>query len=424
MSESTTVKDMRRANRAQLLRHLVRGGESSRSALGEVTGLSPATVTNVISDLIADGIVIEQGQGITKPAGGRPRVLVDVKRDAAWMFGADVGENAVTVGLFDLTMNRIGERTYPFPSRRITPDEVMGLIEQGTIELLAGHRGTRPPVLGLGLGVPGIVQTSIDEDGHRHDVVHAQVIGWESESFDELSQRLGMRVFIDNGAKTTTEAESWFGSIRGEADGIVVLIGTGAGAGIVSNGALVRGSSSSAGEWGHTKISTDGVRCRCGARGCVETFVGAAAVLDAWRERGAGTENAEPHAVGELFAEAETGSPRAVHAVEDLVDHLGIALSNLVNLYNPRHIVLAGWFGDVIATHRLDAVTAAVKQNSLSVAAADVTIGRSSLGATAVALGAAILALDEFISSGESLPGPSSPPEVSRTISPQHPKGQ
>jgi predicted NBD/HSP70 family sugar kinase len=398
MPKKATVRDVRRTNRALLVRHLLLEGQSSRSAVGEATGLSAATVTNVIGELIDEGAVVEQGQ--TESDGGRPRILLGLNRDAARVVGADVGESSVTVGLFDLDLNRLGEKAFPFAGRRISPEAVMDSIVTGVQELLDDRRGPAVPLLGLGLGVPGIVQSVTSADGSLESVVHAQVIGWDGVSFRELAERVGMPVFLDNGAKTTTQAEAWFGSLKGSEDGVVVLIGAGAGAGIVSNGRLLRGSSSSAGEWGHTKISMDGMRCRCGAKGCVETFVGAAAVLEAWHGPEGRPEGQEPEAVAALISAWRDGDERATRAVSDLIEHLGVALSNLVNLYNPQKIILGGWFGDVIAANLLDEVTEAVRRSSLEQPGADVRIERSALGSKAVALGAATLPVDQFIETG------------------------
>lgn len=398
MTQKSTVRDLRRANRALVVRHLLLEGQTTRAAAGEATGLSPATVTNVVGELLEDGSIVEQG--LTESEGGRPRILLGVNRDAARVVGADVGEAAVTVGLFDLNLNRLGEKSYPFSGRRIGPDEVMDTIVDGVADLLDDRRGPTVPTLGLGLGVPGIVRKAVKSDGSIATVVHAQVIGWDAVSFDALADRLRMPVITENGAKSTTQAEHWFGSIKSIDDAVMVLIGAGAGAGIVSNGTLLRGSSSSAGEWGHTKISMDGARCRCGARGCVETFVGAAAVLEAWRGIEAVRDGEESKAVARLFEAWKAGDTRAVRAINDLVEHLGVALSNLVNLYNPQKLVLGGWFGDVIAKHLLDEVATAVKAASLELPGSDVQIERSALGAKAVALGAATLPVDRFIETG------------------------
>lgn len=398
MGQKVTMQDVRRANRALVVRHLFMEGQTSRVAVGAATGLSPATVTSVISGLLEDGSIIERGSAETE--NGRPRTLLSLNKDAARVLGADVGEAAVNIGLFDLDLNCLGERSYPFASRHIEPEIVTQAITEGAHNLVDQCEANDIPLLGLGLGVPGIVQTIVQPDSTIRHLVYAQVIGWNAASFDHLTDILKVPVLIDNGAKTTTQAEHWFGTIRGCDDAAMVLIGAGAGAGIISNGKLLRGSSASAGEWGHTKISMDGPRCRCGARGCVEAFVGAAAVLQAWRGLEAVSGGEEMQGVAQMFQAASTGDRRAVRAIDDLVEYLGVALSNLVNLYNPGRLILGGWFGDIIADHLFDRVVDAVKASSLKQPGAEMTIKRSSLGNKGITLGAATLVVDRFIESG------------------------
>jgi predicted NBD/HSP70 family sugar kinase len=272
-----------------------------------------------------------------------------------------------------------------------------GILREATRSLLAETKSERFRMLGLGLGVPGIV---VGPSGDSDDaVIHADVIGWHSVDLSGLADDLGFPVYIDNGAKTTTQAEFWAGSARGLDHAIVVLIGEGVGAGVITDGRLYRGSSSSAGEWGHTKISFDGPACRCGSRGCVESYVGASAVLEGWRggEPWAGR---EVPGIEALLAAWRAGEEGARYAVERLVDQLGLGLSNLVNLYNPQKIFIGGWFGDRIATELLAELQCATRSYSLKQPGAEAVLERSTLRQDAVALGAATLPVDRFIESG------------------------
>ncbi|WP_159807956.1 ROK family protein [Cellulomonas citrea] len=406
-SRKASVRDVRRTNRALLLRHVMFAGETTRPEAGAATMLSPGTITNLVTELIAEGTVVE-GRKLDSP-GGRPRTVLAVNPHAAVVFGADVGEAQVTVEAFDLAMRRLGGRTHAFTGRRISPQTVSSVVAGAvgalTTELVAsGDFGATPTILGIGLGVPGIVEhpdvSAGDSEARDEPLVHAQVVGWDSVRFSELAAQLPAPLLIDNGAKTTTQAEAWYGSAQGVEHGAVVLIGDGVGAGIITNGRLYRGSSSSAGEWGHTKISLDGIRCRCGARGCVETFVGASAVLERWRGREDAWLGREPEGIDELFAAYHQGDEVAERSLRDLIHHLGIALSNLVNLYNPQKIVVGGWFGDRLAEEFLADIAAAVRRSSLSQPGAEVVVERSSLGRRATALGAATLPLDRFIERG------------------------
>jgi len=416
MATKASVKDVRRTNRALLLRHLLFERETSRSSAGEATALSAATVTNLVTELIVEGTVLEQG--FLDSPGGRRRTILGLDPQAAIFFGADVGENRITVEVFNLRLSRLGSRVHDFSGRRIDPQRVVKVLADAVASLLSeiesaserAHKEgdsagamRRPRVLGLGLGVPGIVEYPAPlagGGGSEEPLVHAKVLGWDSITFAGLADRLGFPVFLDNGAKTTTQAEAWYGSARGVEHAIVVLIGDGAGAGIITNGRLYRGSSSSAGEWGHTKISLDGIRCRCGSRGCVETFVGASAVLERWRGREDAWVGREPEGVDALFSAHRDGDADAASALRDLVDHLGLALANLVNLYNPQKIVVGGWFGDRIAEAFLEDLRASVRRYSLEQPGREVVLERSRLGQNAAALGAATLPLDRFIESG------------------------
>lgn len=393
MAKKASVRDVRRSNRAMLLRELVLMGETSRSDLGATTGLSPATVTSVVAELIEEGTVREAG--FLDSAGGRRRVLLHVDPAAAYVLGADVSETQVTTAIFGLTLERLAQRTTPFPGRRINPSRVGEILAAHVTELLAETGVDAAQVIGLGLGVPGVVEHPATPSA----VVHADVIGWDTAVFAWLEETLGLPVLVDNGAKTTTQAESWYGSARGVEHAIVALIGDGAGAGIITNGRLYRGASSSAGEWGHTKISLDGPACRCGSAGCVEAIVGASAVLRSWRGRDEYT-GREPEGVDALLAAYRDGDAAAQRAVAAAIEHLGLALANLVNLYNPEKIIVGGWFGDLIARDHPEELSAAVRRFSLKQPGEQAVVERSRLGVNAVALGAATLPVDLFIESG------------------------
>jgi predicted NBD/HSP70 family sugar kinase len=398
MAKKASVRDVRRTNRALLVRHLLLAGETSRSSIGVETGLSPATVTNVIAELIEEGSVREGG--FLDSDGGRRRVLLGLDPSAAVVLGADVGETRIRVEAFDLTLRRLAARVHEFPARTIAPETVADVVVAQAGSLLGELGVGRGSVLGLGLGVPGIVENPPQGAVDAEAVVHAQVIGWDAVSFAQLPERLGFPVYLDNGAKTTTQAESWYGSARGVDHAIVVLIGDGAGAGIITNGRLYRGSTSSAGEWGHTKISLDGVRCRCGSVGCVETFVGASAVLERWLGPRHEWLGRDADGVEALLAAHRDGQEQAVRTVTELIEHLGVALSNLVNLYNPQKIIVGGWFGDRIAGEFPEALSAAVRRHSLEQPGNEAVVERSRLGQDAVALGAATLPIDRFIETG------------------------
>ncbi|WP_181768712.1 ROK family protein, partial [Streptomyces albidus (ex Kaewkla and Franco 2022)] len=273
-----TVRDLRRTNRAALLRHLYFEGPLSRQELGPVTGLSSGSISNVAAELLAEGVLEEAGS--VDSDGGRPRTLLRVAPDSACLIGIDVGETRVRVELFDLNLTEVARSEQPLADGGHDVAMVVQLIEKGLAAVLAGADGPAGKLLGIGIGVPGIVE----QHAHGGAVVHGQTIGWESVPLEALlresaalpeSVHGAVPLHIDNGAKTLGQAEMWFGAGRGARDAVITLIGSGVGACIVTDGKPYGGATCSAGEWGHTVLTVRGRRCRCGALGCLEAYVGA-----------------------------------------------------------------------------------------------------------------------------------------------------
>jgi predicted NBD/HSP70 family sugar kinase len=426
----TTTRDIRRQNRSGLLSKLFFDGPLSRLELSQLTGLSSATVSTVTADLIDDRLVIEAGQ--VESNGGRPRVLLRVDPSYGYVIGVDVGETGVTVELFDLGMTRRASVLRPLRSIRPTPAAVVAEVVAGIQAVLtapspAGEGDDSEPgpvdpakVIGIGIGVPGIV-----EDGDP-TLVHAPTIGWHAVRLADLLAKRGVTspVFVGNGAKTQAQAEMWFGAARGARHAVVALVGTGVGAAVITDGAPYQGVSSSAGEWGHTLLVYGGRLCRCGARGCLEAYVGAEGILDRY-EQARGTAPAsgraapgaaapvtrpaagigptgEMAAIDELIDDAAHGKRGSVEwaLLEETAAYLGAGIGNLVNLFNPERVVLGGWAGLALGKSWLPQIRAAAEERSLAHPFEQVTIELSALGVDAVALGAATLPLAAFLARG------------------------
>ncbi|GAA3610257.1 ROK family transcriptional regulator [Nonomuraea rosea] len=372
-----TSRDVRRTNRAVLLRRLFFDGERSRFELAQATGLSPATVSNVVTGLLSDGIAVEVGR--VESDGGRPRVQLRVNADHAYAVGVEVGETRVGVELFDLSMTPRAKAETPLRPGQHTADLVAGHIREGVAAVIA-QAGVDPGrVLGVGVGVPGMV---------RGSVVDSPTFGWSGVRLADMLP--GPPVFVDNGAMTLGLAEHWFGAGRDSDYMIMVLIGSGVGACIITDGITVRGASGGAGEWGHTTVVAGGRPCRCGARGCLEAYVGAESVLARAGIDLAGTE--EEGAFAELLAD-----PGARPLFDEVVGHLGAGLASLINLLNPERIVLGGWAGLLLARDHLPAILTATERSALRCSYDRVAIEAAHLGPEGVKLGAATLVVDQFL---------------------------
>ncbi|WP_100444259.1 ROK family transcriptional regulator [Glycomyces xiaoerkulensis] len=385
-----TTRDLKLGNRMRLLRTLYFDGPLTRRDLAPATGLSTASISNVTSELLADGLLREAGK--LESEGGRPQVLLEVDPGHAHVVGVDVGETHVQVELMDLRLGvRAGARYAVAPGRH-DPDTVIEYIVSGVRSVLDESDGTQ--VLGVGVGMPGIVEYGPD------GVIHAKTFGWDEVPLGRLlMERLEpLPVHVDNGAMTMGQAELWFGAGRGADNAVIALIGSGVGSCIVTGGGLYRGSASSAGEWGHTTMEVRGRLCRCGCRGCLESYVGAEGMIERYRERGGPALPDDEEAALECLL--EDGSEAARSVLAETVEYLGAGLADLLNLFNPELIVIGGWAGLRLSQRWMDDIAAAAGSYALSQPFQRARIVPGRLGADAVAKGGATLVIEHFLGGG------------------------
>ncbi|HEY3710484.1 MAG TPA: ROK family protein [Amycolatopsis sp.] len=395
VSKRTTVRDLRRHNRSLLLSKLYFDGPLSRHELSRLTGLSAATVSNVTAELGEERLITEAG--LVESDGGRPRVLLRVDPAYGHVAGVDIGETGVRVELFDLAMQRLALVEHELSPARTEPGAVVAAVVSGLREVIATAEVEESAVLGVGVGVPGTV-----EQGERV-LVHAPTIGWDAVALGEelRAAGIGLPLFIDNGAKTQGQAEMWFGAGRGARHAVIVLIGSGVGAAVIADGATYRGSTSSAGEWGHTTIVYGGQACRCGSHGCLEAYIGAEAILARYRRaRGkAAPGDNEQDQLAALLA-AVPKSKTAQKVIEETAGYLGAGIANLINLFNPERIVVGGWVGLALGEDLLPLVRSTAAAHALRHPYGQTTIRLAQLGLDAVATGAATLPVADLLEQG------------------------
>ncbi|MDR7275784.1 ROK family transcriptional regulator [Catenuloplanes atrovinosus] len=388
----TTVRDVRRANRSVLLSNLYRSGPISRHELAQTTALSQASVSNLIGEMVAEGLVEEAGS--VDSDGGRPRILLRVAPGFGHVIGADVGETRVQVELFDLAMTPLAKAEFPITSPRPAPETVLAHLRDGLASVIAQSGVDPASVLGFGVAVSGVVDSGA--------VVHAQTLGWEGVPLGAMLREFtDIPVLVDNGAKTLGQAEMWFGAGRGARHAVVALVGSGVGAAVIADGASYRGAHSSAGEWGHTPIVYGGRPCRCGAQGCLEAYVGAESVLDRFRQANRGRPAPGADEESALAAVlAAHGTRAGAQVLADTAGYLGAGLATLVNLFNPERIVLGGWAGLALGQALLPQIREATARHALRRPYEQVSIELCQLGPDAVAMGAATLPVARLLADG------------------------
>src|SRR5579862_9562811 len=217
-----TVRDLRRGNRSTVLRMLSLDGPSNRVELARRTGLSSASITNVVADLLAEGLVLEVGTA--ESDGGRPSVTLQVNPEFGVLVGVDVGETGIRIEGFDLALRELAGVTLPLHPQDLPAEEAVEPIGEALEHLCARLARDGRRILGVGVAVPGAVEKSGEV------LVHAPSIGWDGLRLTHLlEQRLGLPIFVENGAKTLGQAEMWLGAGRGAQHAIVALWGTGLG---------------------------------------------------------------------------------------------------------------------------------------------------------------------------------------------------
>ncbi|MFI9638839.1 ROK family protein [Micromonospora sp. NPDC051925] len=389
-----TSRDIRSANRLTVVQQVVAAGTTSRQRLAADTGLSLATVATLVGELTDLGLLTEAGR--EDSGGGRPRGLVTANPHGGLLIGVDVAETYVHVDLFDTTLTRLAGAEEALRPLERRPHQVVSHIVSGIDAVLAG---TDTPVLGAGVSIPG----QVDREGGVS--VFAPNWDWHDVPLrDLLADGLALPLHLDNPLRAAVLAELWAGAARGRDDVAVINLGTGVGAGLAFAGALYRGSSNSAGEWGHTTLVLDGRLCRCGSRGCVEAYVGAPGIMQTLRDLAPTSPLLHPEdqtaTLDALAAGLTADDPTAAKVVVETARYLGVAVADLINLVNPEVVVLSSWVADRLGNRLLDEVRTVAAQHALRRPLAATEIVRSPVPGNPVSLGAATLALEGFLKKG------------------------
>ncbi|MFF4456872.1 ROK family protein [Streptomyces goshikiensis] len=392
-----TAQDIRRRNRFDALRCVfAAAGPVSRQEVAAATGLSFATVANLVAELLEAGVLREAGREDSQ--GGRPRARLAVNAERGALVGIDVAETSVQVELFDLALTVLRSVRLPLPQADVRPDDVVDAIVRG-VEGLSDASGVPPRILGAGVSVPGLVER---EGGVS---VFSPYWSWRDVPLRSLlAERLPMPLYLDNPLKAGTVAEMWFGAGREVDDLVVLTLRAGVGAGIAVDGALYRGASNSAGEWGHTCLVRGGRECRCGRRGCVEAYVSARGIALTVRELDAESPLLDPDedaVVSKVARAAAEGDAVAAEAVARTARYLGEAAADLLNLFNPQALVLGGWVADRLGEPLLRQTRDVIAAHALPATLQGLTFGLSTVSENPVSLGAATFALEGFLDDRE-----------------------
>jgi predicted NBD/HSP70 family sugar kinase len=356
----------------------------TRSAVARATGLSRTTISTLLNELVEQGLVIEATASGTKRGAGRPATVVRLDHSAGAAVSIDVGARHLAVAVGDLAHRVMAEHWTALPIAHAA-DEGMERAAALVREMLDKAGVDAKSVIGVAMGLPAPIS---QPDGL---VASSNILpGWAGVQVGaEMSERLGMPVFIENDSNLGALSESAWGAGAGFDQLAYIKAATGIGAGLVQDGKLFRGTTGTAGEIGHTTVAEDGPICRCGNRGCLELYAGGAALLGALRQSHPDVETLEQ--VVEL---AHENHPACARVLADAGAHIGVAIANLINLFNPRRIIVGGELagaGDTL----LQPMRVAAERSAVQTAVEAVEIVPGVLGQRAEVLGGLALVLFE-----------------------------
>ncbi|MER7548623.1 MULTISPECIES: ROK family transcriptional regulator [Streptomyces] len=372
---------LHRANLERVVRAVRMAGSLTQAEIARSTGLSAATVSNIVREL-KDGGTVEV---TPTSAGGRRARSVSLSGDAGIVIGVDFGHTHLRVAVGNLAHQVLAEESEPLD---VDASSAEGFDRaEVLVKRLIAATGIGPDkVIGIGLGVPGPIDVESGTLGST-----SILPGWTGiNPSEELSGRLGVPVYVDNDANLGALGELVWGSGRGVKDLAYIKVASGVGAGLVIDGTIYRGPGGTAGEIGHITLDESGPVCRCGNRGCLETFTAARYVLPLLRpSHGPGL------TMERVVQLAREGDPGCRRVIGDVGRHIGSGVANLCNLLNPSRVVLGGSLaeaGELV----LGPIRDSVSRYAIPSAARQLSVLPGALGGRAEVLGALALVLSEM----------------------------
>ncbi|WP_198850674.1 ROK family transcriptional regulator [Alicyclobacillus sp. SO9] len=373
------IKELNKSITINLIR---RRSPISRSQISVESGLNKATVSSLIDELISEGLVIELGPGHSSV--GRRPVMLGFNGSAGHTIGVELGVDYVRALSTDLAGNiALSEETKSPDAGNI--QETIASLANLVKEIIAKTPPSRLGIIGAGIGVPGMVDFS------NGTVLNAPNLGWFNVPLKSyLETHLNIPIFIDNEANTGTLAEKMFGHGKQVSNFIYLSVSTGIGTGIMINDNLVRGSHGTAGEFGHMVVETQGLRCSCGNRGCLEMYASEKALVTKYQQLSGRT-----LPTPEIISLLSQGDAMAFQSVQSVGQYLGIGINNIINGLNPTLVIIGNHFS-TLGSWVIPQIEQIIGNSTLRTPPSQVRVEVASLGRDATSVGAAALAINEY----------------------------
>ena len=371
---------LRVANQRRVITAMRTLGTATQATIARETALAPSTVSSIVHEMVTAGVLAMESSH-----GGRRGQQVRFSDDAGYVVGLDVGHRHLTVAVADLNQDIKARERFDLPGGHSVAD-VLATADSTLDSLVRELKAPRSKLLSAGL----TLSAPVDLEGR---VVSAGAIlpAWaDTDVRAAASGHLGLPVAVENDANTGAVGEFAQGAGRNVQNMAYIKVSHGVGAGLILNGRLFRGATGSAGELGHMTLDEQGEVCRCGNRGCLETFISSEAVLALL-----GTTRGPDLTVSDVVDAALAGDVGCARVIGDTGRTLGTTVANLCNIINPELVVVGGELaraGDLL----LAPLREIVSRYGVQGCTRDLTITAAELGPEAHLTGALIMALENI----------------------------
>lgn len=401
--KSSIVKKINTKNVLDIIR---KHGPISRTEIAEITDLTPATITNITSELIDNKLIVEGESGDS--SGGRRPIMLKMRSDYYRVIGIYIGSRKLSIITSDLLANIKHKREIKYKKEENTVEDIKKILDEEIISIIEKYKAKNKKIVSIGVGIHGIV------DSEKGISIIAPNLGWKNVNIAQmLYDSYGIPVFIDNNTRTMALGENWFGSGKNASSFFCLNIEYGVGGSFFINDKPVNGISFGAGEIGHTTVDINGEMCSCGNRGCLETVASVKALIKQAYEKYPSNKNSKIYAGKEiksikdispedLYEAAKQGDELAVSLIRKMGENIGIGIANIINILNPELIIING---EIISTGEilLTPIIETVRKRGFSTSVNSTGIVLSKLGGVAYLKGAVVLATQHIFDNPELL---------------------
>ena len=388
---------MKQLNVSAVLKVIRDNGSLSRADVAKITGLTPASVTNITKMLIEDEYLVECKVG--QSSGGRPPIMLELNPNARYVIGISIGVGMIDVVITNLSAEIILKKSIEINEERYDYDFVFKELVKLINEVIECSKIEKEKILGAGVALHGIVNARTGMS------IYSPYYGWKEINIKEaLENELNLGVYVDNDVRAMALGESWFGITKDISNFVTLNISNGIGAGIIINNKPYYGVDFSAGEIGHIVVEGDGDKCNCGNYGCLETVAsnnnitkkaiklikqGTNSVLKELKA------DINQLTIEDISEAAKLEDELAISIIKEAARYIGIAITNLINILNPTSIVVVGEIFEN-TFYAIETLNEIVKNRGMKLSSENVRIIKSMLGRDAAVVGASTLVIQEI----------------------------